>query len=787
MKGEGDSPYMKNESKFPGWPLLIGLQITVALALLHSFVFGGTIFAYTDIGSDTYFNFVPQVMHLALADYGRSAWSFNIGLGNASPLPLDPFTWLGIVAGPDHVPAMRIWVYLSKILVGGIAFYGFVTTISSRREVAVVCGLAYSFCGYVMTDGQWDPLATEFAAYALILWVLCQQAGRQSLWLIPISVAAVAYSGVFLFSLAVFFGFLLIAEVLATLKPMQVGRRWFGSIVPQSALGVALAAPAVVPTIWVLLNSPRITGAQATFSNRLAEIFSINSPDLYWVQLAALFHKNIQGIGNDYSGWMNYLEGPGYFAGVLPLLLLPQLWRGNSTDRRFLVIGLLVLMAFMAFPAVRYLAFGFGLDYFRINNLWITILLLAMFARALTVVLEKGIDRWLLGGAALILVWMLVLIEAKLGSLMYKPHAIKIVILLIVGLVFLGLFSFRAISGRNFAFALIAFVGVEAVWINHPGFFEKREVVTSRMTGYRDQTIPALEFLRKNDQSFYRIEKTYESVSKCDSVAQDYMGVKSYWLQGKSSVAFFSGLELIPQQSRVKNFTNWLPNFGSRFPLYSLVGVKYILSFQPIDWPGFKWIQDISGVRIYENELALPLGVVYDAQVLQDEFKLLPRTAKDLAIINAVIVQTPHDVVPRRFEMAEFRWRDMDWFDRLYVTPALRLRQRGFQIEKFSPDHITGRVDTDTQGILAFSIPYDRGWSVRVDGHEQPTFIANLGMLATEIKKGKHSVELRYTRPGGMLGISIGLVAAVFLCCWMVLQARRLRSNSARDVDSGSA
>ena len=37
--------------------------------------------------------------------------------------------------------------------------------------------------------------------------------------------------------------------------------------------------------------------------------------------------------------------------------------------------------------------FQFGLDYFRVNNLWISILLLAMFAKALECVSERGIHR----------------------------------------------------------------------------------------------------------------------------------------------------------------------------------------------------------------------------------------------------------------------------------------------------------------------------------------------------------------------------------------------------------
>ena len=66
-------------------------------------------------------------------------------------------------------------------------------------------------------------------------------------------------------------------------------------------------------------------------------------------------------------------------------------------------------------------------------------------------------------------------------------------------------------------------------------------------------------------------------------------------------------------------------------------------------------------------------------------------------------------------------------------------------------------------GVLAFSIPYAKGWSVAIDGIAQPLFSANLGMLATDLAQGRHRIELRYALPGLIPGLLIGLLGLFIL------------------------
>lgn len=754
---------MSTETHIGGWRELAVLQTLIGIVLFHDYLTGARYFAFMDIGSDTITQFVPALKYLADPAHWNSAWSFNVGLGNMIPLIPTPFTLLGIAAGPGHVLDMRIWVYLAKIFAGGAAFYGFVDEATKgRREIALLAGLSYSFCGFVVTDGQWDGFSVDFVAYAVLLWAIARHGRRSNPWLIPAGVAFAACSATFFFSVGVFIFYAFLAAAIASDRPRHTCLQWLRSILPQCALGMLLAAPVILPEVFRLLDSPRITGAQAGFAARLMEMFSVNDRGTVFVELAGLFHKNILGVGNLHAGWMNYLEGPGYFVGVLPLLLIPQLWRGTRTDRRIVVAGVLTFGLFVMLPAIRYMAFGFALDYFRVNNLWISLLLLAMFARALHTISTHGIDRWLLIGTGAVLALLLLLLEAGLRPYVSIPHALMILVFLVIA-VLLGLSLGRLLPWRIFMLGAIGLVGTEAILISYPSFHANRVPVTRQTPGYSDGTLAALAYLKARDPGFYRVEKNYHSVWLNDAVVQDYRGVKSYWFQGSGMVRFHTDLGLLPRTSPVKNFTNWLQNFGGRFVLNSLVGVKYLIARTPLDWAGFRQIHEVNGLIIYQNDLALPLGVVYDRQFPHDRFVTLTPEMKDITMMNAVILDEPRGTAVQMFDVGQLGRQSNTWLEDNYADPARKLQGRGLQVEQFSDGHITGRIASDTAGVLVFSIPYAKGWTVAIDGEARPVFRANLGFMATDIASGAHRVELRYALPGLVPGLILGFLGLLVL------------------------
>ena len=748
------------------WLLLLGLQCIVASLIYFDFMAGRKYFAFADASNDSYFQFIPLAMHLAdyLSSEGFPGWSFQVGLGANLGMLTDPFLLASALFGPDAVPGGRIWFYLLKIACGGAFFLCGLLELEMRREAALASALAFSFCGYMLIDGQWDLLATEFVFFALIFWALARQRRHRGLVFLPLAVAAAMTSSFFMpYYIGIFLFYVFIAEVLVCGHRGATLRRWSTEIVPLALLGLLMAAPIIIPNAYQLLDSPRVSGAQATFSARMAELLSINDWLTIFSELAGFWHKSLLGVASAYRGWMNYLDGPGFYVGVLPLLLIPQLWRGSRRDRAWLKASLAMLVFFVLSPLLRFATFGFNLNYFRISTLWVAMLLLLLSARALTIVLDQGIDRKLLiraGSVPLVLLGFVLLFAAVDGSL-NVGHAIKVILLYAAA--FALLYSGgQVLPGRSYAAALIAFVAVDAIAIGWSEVNQDRVAVTPQSFGYKDESVPMLQALRRTDTDFYRVEKTYESVSLCDSLVQGYFGTKSYYFHGSGVVDFHASLDLLRPGGHRINYTNWLHGLEDRYPLYSLLGVRYVISRKSLAWPGFQAIDRQRELTVYRNDYALPLGIVQAQQYPRERFAALPPAARDAALLEAVIVDESIRGIPQ-FDDGALLAAPQDWVALRYAGLAAHHQRSGLQLESFSHQRIIGRVAVEREAVLVFSIPATPGWSVRIDDRETPTFRANLGMLAVRVGAGEHGVELQYRRPGATAGMLLSLVAMIAL------------------------
>ena len=261
--------------------------------------------------------------------------------------------------------------------------------------------------------------------------------------------------------------------------------------------------------------------------------------------------------------------------------------------------------------------------------------------------------------------------------------------------------------------------------------------------------------------------------------------MKSYYYHGRSIVQFYQSMDLIPDSpNRAVNYTNWLAAPDDRFVLQSVLGVKYIISKRKLDWPGLERLAAPSDVFAYRNELALPLGVVHTRQVTVAQMAGLSRLplekarwVKDLALLNAVVVDQPLPQWGRPLDLAALAAKTELDAPRDYAQPALQLQRSGLQVTHFSDTDVRGTIAPEEPGLLVFSIPAYRGWSLRVDGQPVELSTVNFGMLGAPVSAGRHEIELRYKLPGVGFGFAAGLLGLLSL---LLLVVHRRRSGRSR-------
>ena len=86
----------------------------------------------------------------------------------------------------------------------------------------------------------------------------------------------------------------------------------------------------------------------------------------------------------------------------------------------------------------------------------------------------------------------------------------------------------------------------------------------------------------------------------------------------------------------------------------------------------------------------------------------------------------------------------------------------------FLPNRVTGSVNLTGEKLMVFSLLFQKGWTLFVDGVRTPLIRANGCWTGAVIGPGEHSIELSYVTPGLRAG---ALISALCLTAWILLAA----------------
>ncbi len=112
---------------------------------------------------------------------------------------------------------------------------------------------------------------------------------------------------------------------------------------------------------------------------------------------------------------------------------------------------------------------------------------------------------------------------------------------------------------------------------------------------------------------------------------------------------------------------------------------------------------------------------------------------------------------------------DMDQYEQYAGQRA----QTTLQEVEVSDNHVTGKITSEEDTILCFSVPYSGGWQAMVDGQPVESFRANRAFIGLEVPAGTHDVELYYITPGLKQGILLSGAGLVSLAVLLVVYRKR--------------
>lgn len=114
-----------------------------------------------------------------------------------------------------------------------------------------------------------------------------------------------------------------------------------------------------------------------------------------------------------------------------------------------------------------------------------------------------------------------------------------------------------------------------------------------------------------------------------------------------------------------------------------------------------------------------------------------------------------------------------------------KLKKNAVSYDKFEDTEIEGSFYASETSVFMTSVPYDKGWSVYIDGSKvDKDDITKVGgaLLGVYVTKGMHEIKMKYTPEGFALGIIIS-VFTLALCAIILIIKLLKHKNGARGYD----
>lgn len=763
--------------------------------IFKDYLLGKAIYLFKDIGCDGLNVTYPNIV--MISDYfkheGMPSWTFTQGMGqNIYPFWLDQFLWVLAFIDKNSIPKALIWVNWAELLLSGIIFYHYLQTIKVSKFASIIGGLCYAYCAYAIAASGWaNRFAIELFNTALLLLALEMFLQKKIWWLIPIPLALLTIDQPFnLYPFGIFIlGYTLFRHTELYGKAYSTLAITLFQIALVSTLGVLMASFIGFSNILQMIESPRVSGDDSYSNELLTQSFNTLDGKHWMTWITRMFSNDLLGTGNEYKGWSNYFEAPMFYIGLLSLITIPQLFNFLS-KRQKILYGIVLGTCFlpMLFPFFRYAFWAFTGDYYRTFALFFGVVMLRFGMQAISFIEEKNtFNLWLLLGTVMGLIVMLALPYTDEVQIDKSLRIIIIMFLIINTLLVIGI--------ANKSFQWFAQILLLLVTCTELIVMSAREVNPStrlaimatdleEKTGYNDYTNEAVDYLKKTDKSFFRIQKNYTSTPAQysglnDSRIQNFYGTQSYnSFNQMNYVRFMRAIDVVQKGNEISS--RWVSGVPGNIMLLGITNVKYLL-FNSADNQGFKSmgldsVHTTGNVKILKNRFALPLGITYDSYITEADFERAKYSPifKSKALMKACVVDKGLEKQLLGLKKISQIDTSVVFSNNTEMSEIFNaLKADSLTITKFSETNITGKINVETKKILYLSIPFDQGWHAIVNGKDTDLQRVQWGLTGLVLDKGEHKIELSFTPPYRKEGTIVSLIAWALFGLGIVITKRK--------------
>ncbi len=797
FKFDKDSPWYFYR-KVAWWSFVVSTCLMLPFVLYTVLKAGSPIFSYYGDYNAQQLCFYEHCVDMVRNGSFGWDWVNDIGsnfIGSYSYYMIgSPFFWVMTVFPSSWAPYLMAPMFVVKYVIAAIFAYAYIQRFVKNKDYAVIGAMLYAFCGFQIYNTFFNQFHDVVAFFPLLLIGMEEYVQNNRKGIFAIAVALNAMINYFMFAGQVVFCVIYFIARMSTTSFKITLKKFFG-LALEAVLGFMMAMIIFLPAASSLMGNDRLsnsyTGHLETAIKELLEkdwyeawksfkklLVWETGGDWYWQRYGQIFESYF--FPPDIPSRVNFFDGHttrwASISMYLPLFGLTGVFSLFTVKKRGWLKGLMIFLVISSFvPVLNSMFFLFNSAYYA---RWLYLMML-MFSLATAVSLEDSRTKWKVPTAIMTffcaitaIPWGLMWLYNNKDKLQLGYPTYRARFWLYVGLAFLGIIVTAWLIRRYRGTKMFERVTLFAVsgmillygWIhlaNGRSYGESAEFMVNIIEN--DVELP------DPHEEFYRIDEFRNSkISTIDNLGLywNYPTVENFHTIVPESILTFYDNALGTRRS-----------VGSRpesdqYGYLTFASVKYSLiqtnennrtdKKENHDTYGYEYLESQNGFDIYLNTNYLNMGFAYNKFMTQSDFEAKYGESQRHAMLCKYLV-VPDD---KADYYSQFMQRVIDNSVIANETNFKKSveERREMCCDTFNYDSygFDATINLDSPNVVLFSVPYEDGWSAKVNGQETEVLRVTYGFVAVEVPAGESKIEFEYRTTGMFIPATITLGESKF-------------------------
>lgn len=813
----------KTDSSIPGGGITYIIAFVIPLIIMTALYIAREIYPFGNncyLRSDMYHQYAPFFSELwNKLRHGESlTYSWDIGMGtNFTALYAyylaSPSNWFIVLFPQKYMIEIMNVIIILKLCLSSLTFTYYISKhFNTRKCTIALFGMFYALSGFVAAY-SWNIMWLDcLVLLPLIILGLERLVNENRCFLYCITLGLCIYTNYYIaimvcISVVLYF-IVLMAAYKGTRRPVIYVKKFLNFAI-YSLLAGGLAACLLLPEFYAFTLS---ASNNIEFPKKLSLYFSIlNMVTRHLINVPV-------HLGLDHY--------PNIYCSVAVLLLFPLYVMDKKVDLREKIgksaLVLIFLTAFnLNIPNFIWHGFHFPNSLPCRQSFIYVFFLLTMCYEALSHL--KSMTTKQLGGALWIAIGILLFIEQVFTvdetydfTIVYISGAFILVYALIM-LIHLK---------HEFKVPVIIFIAFSLCIIECTINMDSTGIGTTSRSSYLldyDAVKTVTQTVADDDSSFYRMDKKFGSRSNNDGAWHNYHSISTFSSTSNGAMEKFfgelgfehsfnaykyNGATLVTESlfSVKYAISNRILTESPLRSYYTGSDGEFIyknnytlpIGFMTYNDP-YGWEVDSANDAGIENQNSLIKNLTGISNVFTLTYENATDTSFEVKPVKAghlymIVRNTSCDTVTATINSSEYTYKDLKKgrtiIDLGYATPddiivisgdtsmnasvytlessrfieAFNiLNNNSLNVSEFTNNKITGTVNASKDATLICSIPYDKGWSVYIDGKKTETNNIYGALISVNVPAGEHTVTLKYIPVNFILGCIITSLCIIIL------------------------